>query len=111
MRQTMSEKRRVALNNPPQEKSQPASYLSCPYCAFITKFTESLGRHKSRFHERELASEGVKSLREGGDKWERNNRWLLSHGYKKCPWWTVPCATKINPLMARVCKHMNDCPV
>lgn len=107
----MTEKRVAPLNNPSSEKSQLASYLHCPYCEFITKFTDSLQRHKSRFHESELASEGVESLREGGDKYKRYEKYLLAHGYVKCPWWTVPCPTKINPLMARVCKHLNDCPV
>ncbi len=98
------------LNNPSSEKSQLDSYLSCPYCTFITKFPDSLRKHKSRLHESELAAEGDKSLREGGDKWERNRQWLLAHGYVKCPWWSGPCPTRINPLVARVCKHMNDCP-
>ena len=106
----MSKKSSFPLNNPPSEKSQHASSLHCPYCAFITKFTDSLEMHMSRFHEAKLASGGVRSLREGGDVVEQNNRFLLAHGYVKCPWWSAPCRTKLNPLMARVCKHLNECP-
>jgi hypothetical protein len=69
-----------------------------------------LERHKSRYHERELASEGVRSSREGGERYRHDRAILLAHGYIVCKWWPVPCATKINPLMARTCQHTNDCP-
>lgn len=67
--------------------------------------------HVTRYHEEQLAAEGNKSLREGGEKWRRDEVFLLHHGYVKCPWRTVPCPTKVNSLMARTCKHLNDCPV
>ena len=111
MTQIMPEKRRVALNNPPQEKRQPAGYLHCPYCTFVTKFTESLTRHKSRFHEGELAGEGVKSPREGGDKWQHQREYLLEHGYYDCRYFSVtPCPGPVNPLIKRTCRHLADCP-
>ena len=107
----MSEKTVSPLNNPSSEKSDDDGFYHCQYCKWVTKAIGAYRTHVSLYHEAEVVAGGDKSLREGGDLVERNNRWLLAHGYVKCPWWPVPCVTKINPLMARVCKHLNDCPV
>ena len=106
----MSTKRLSPLDNPPSEKTTTTTNLFCPYCKWSGPGEASLRFHINRYHEVVVAEEGNRSLREGGDKWERNRRWLLDHGYVKCPWNTVPCPTKVNPLMARVCRHINDCP-
>ncbi len=97
------------LKNPPFERSQPAGYLHCLYCTFITKFSDSLERHKSRYHEKELASEGERARERGMERYKNDRAILLAHGYVECKHWPVPCATKINPLMARICQHTNDC--
>lgn len=106
----MSEKRVPPLNNPPSEKRSSNDIYSCPYCEFTTKSIESIRVHKSKYHEQSLAVEGERVRERGSDKWERNRQFLLAHGYVKCPWWPVPCPTRINPLIARVCRHLNDCP-
>lgn len=98
------------LNSPPSEKSTTTTTLTCPYCKWSGVGVAALRYHISRYHEAVVAAEGVESPREGGDNRERNRLWLLAHGYQKCPWAAAPCPTKINPLMARFCKHMNDCP-
>ena len=110
MAQFVPEKRILPLKNPPQEKATTSTSYPCKYCEWSSSSNVALSYHLSRYHEDELAAEGKKSLREGGDKWERNRKYLLAHGYVKCPWWPEPCPTKINSLVARVCKHMNDCP-
>jgi len=107
----MPEKRVSPLNNPSSDKSSATSTNNCPYCKYSSSSSVALSYHISRYHEEMLAAEGEKSLREGGDKWERNRQYLLTHGYVECPWWPVPCPTRINSLVARVCKHLNDCPV
>lgn len=106
----MSQKRSLPLNNPLQEKITGDNFLHCPYCSFQTKSNNVYQVHLGKYHEESLSREGDRSLREGGEKWKRNERWLLTHGYVECPWWTVPCPTKNNPLMARVCRYLNDCP-
>jgi hypothetical protein len=107
----MPEKRILPPWNPSQEKRQSAGYLHCPYCSFITKFTGSLTRHKSRFHEGELAGEGVRSLREGGEKWRKNAEDLIAMGYISCQYFVgTPCPGPRNPLIKRTCQHLADCP-
>lgn len=107
----MPEKRSFPLNNPPQEKTDDDGYYHCGYCQWLTKSTGAYRMHISRYHEREVVEEGGR-VREGGRfNKASNDRFRLAHGYVKCPWWPDLCATKLNPLMARVCKHMNDCPV
>jgi len=105
----MPEKR--SSPKPPQDKRPVSGRIPCPFCTWTGSTNEHLRVHQEKYHEERLAGEGVKSLREGDDKWKRNEAWLLAHGYVKCPWWTVPCPTRVNPIMARVCKHMNACPI
>jgi len=112
----MSTKSGFPLNNPLPEKSQLASYLHCPYCTFITKFEGSLERHKSRFHERETASEGER-VREGGGKlgrfgtrdyglpmWEcpkchyRVGPALIKERHQPCRWWGNNCDGILAPV-------------
>lgn len=110
MAQIMPQKRRLPLNNPPQEKAIINDFLTCPHCEYVTKSRDSLKVHLSKYHEELLVKGGEKSPREGGDKWQRSYPYLYAHGYVKCPWFPVPCPTKINPFIARNCKHLNDCP-
>jgi len=105
----MVQKRNFPPRTPLQEENVNNNY-PCSYCSWVGYSERALIAHKSIYHESLLVKEGDRSLREGGDLVERNNRWLLAHGYVKCPWLTVPCPTRINPVMARVCTHLNDCP-
>lgn len=103
-------KRGFPLNNPLPEKALLPTAYPCKYCSWVGGSRIALDYHLNHFHEQQLAKEGEEVRKGTDDTWGRNNRWLLARGYVKCPWWTVPCATKTNPLMARVCKHLNDCP-
>lgn len=41
---------------------------------------------------------------------ERNEIWLLAHGYVMCKYAGTACPGPVNDLMHRVCLHLGDCP-
>ncbi len=98
------------LNNPIPRKATTNTIYPCPHCKWVGYAAVALNYHLNTYHESVVAAGGLRVREKGGYDRERNEAFLLAHGYVRCPWWTVPCPTRVNPLMATVCRHLNDCP-
>lgn len=105
----MSEKRISPPRTPSFEKRPATTRLTCELCEYSTTSPEALRVHLNKYHESDVAAGGKKGAGKGGQKIDKYTTPVLAIGYVNCKWWGAPCSGAANPLMQKICQHLNEC--
>ncbi len=97
------------LNNPPQSREKRRR--RCDYCEYTTTSEQMMVVHVNKYHEEVVAARGVKSVREGGGKFDRQRQQFLALGWSECQWSAgVPCPGPNSKRFWKYCEHRKECP-